>query len=70
MVESLLSWWLSWFLLLSGPKDDLNADVFPLAILLPKGEKLALASLYLRSLYERVDNCIENMVCSVAAMMW
>lgn len=40
---------LSWFVLLNDQED--NAYVFRLAILLMKGEKVVLASLYLESLY-------------------
>lgn len=43
MVE-LLAYWLSLFVLLSGPNDGLNAYVFPLAIL-TMGEKLDMAPL-------------------------
>lgn len=41
MVEVLWAYWLLWFVLPNGPKDGLNAYVFPLAILLAKGEDLA-----------------------------
>lgn len=42
MLETLLSYQLSWFVLLSGPDDGLNTYMFPPAILLAKGEKLSL----------------------------
>lgn len=48
---SVYIYWLSWYLLWRGSKDGLKPYVFPLAILITKGEKLALAPLYLRSLY-------------------
>lgn len=34
--------------------------LFSLAILLEKGEKLALASLYLGSLFFKLDECVKN----------
>lgn len=55
MLEALLSYLLSWFVLPSGPEDGLNSYVFLLAILLAKGEKLALAMIYLGSLYTRLS---------------
>lgn len=38
MLEALLSYWLSWFVLLSWLEDGLNTYVFPVAILLVKGK--------------------------------
>lgn len=46
----------------SGLKDGLNSFVIPLAMLLAKGEKLALGSLYLGSLCPRLDECVENVI--------
>lgn len=37
VVEALLSYWLSWFVLLSGLEDDLDAYVFPLPVFLRRG---------------------------------
>lgn len=54
VVEALLVYWLSWYVLPSGPGDGLNQYVFPLSILLTKGEKLALSPLYLGSLYAQL----------------
>lgn len=70
MVEALLAYWLSWFFLPSGPEDGLNYYVNPLAILLVNGEKLALALLYLRSLYAQFDDCMKNMICTVSRYLW
>lgn len=41
---------------LSGPEDGIDPFVFSKAILLVKGERLALAPHYLRFLYARLDN--------------
>lgn len=50
VLEALLAYWLSWFIIPSGPGDGLSGYVLPLVILLEKGEKLTLAPLYLGSL--------------------
>lgn len=47
MLEAMLSYWLLWFVLLSGSEDGLNAYVFPMAILLAKRKRLALVPMYL-----------------------
>lgn len=49
----------------SRPEDGLNTSVFPLAILLVKGKRLALALLYLGSLFYRLNECLKNIVWSV-----
>lgn len=64
-VEAMLSFWLSWYVLPSGPEDGINAFVFPLAIRLARGEKVALAPIFLRSLFYRLDECIESLVRSM-----
>lgn len=51
VLEALFSYWLSWFVLPSEPEGGLNSYMFPLAILLAKGERLALAPIYLGSLF-------------------
>lgn len=38
VLDVLLSYWLSWFVLPIRLEDDLNSSLFPLAILLVKGE--------------------------------
>lgn len=63
--ETMLVHWLSWYVLPSGPEDGLNPYVFPLAIRLAKGERLALASIYFGSLFYRLDECIKNIVKSI-----
>lgn len=42
VLEALLSYLLSWFMLSSNLEDGLNSYIFPLAILLAKGKMLAL----------------------------
>lgn len=64
-VEAMLSFWLSWYILPSGPKDGLNAFVFPLAIHLARGEKVALAPIFLGSLFYRLDECVQSLVRSM-----
>lgn len=61
-VEAMLSFWLSWYIFPSRPKDSLNAFVFPLTISLARGEKVALAPIFLDSLFYRLDECIESLV--------
>lgn len=60
--EALLSYWLSWHALPSGPEDGLNPFVFSLAIRFTKGERSVLAPIYLGSLSYRLDECIRNSV--------
>lgn len=62
--EAMLSYWMSWYVLPSGREDGLNPYVFPLAIKLAKGERLALAPVYIGSLF-RLDECVGNIVKSV-----
>lgn len=64
-VEAMLSFWLSWYVLPSGPEDGLNAFVFPLAIRLARGEKIALAPIFLGSLFHRLDECVQSLVRSM-----
>lgn len=45
--EAMVAYCLSWYVLPSCLKDGLNSYVFPLVVLLEKGEKLALVPLYL-----------------------
>lgn len=54
---------------LISPEDDLSLYVFPSAILLANGKKLALSPLYLGSLYAGLDQCMANVVLSVGDMM-
>lgn len=62
VVGTMFSYWLSWFLCPSGPKDGINSFVFPIGIHLVKGENLAQAPIYLKSLYARLDECINNVL--------
>lgn len=61
-VEALPSYRFSYF---PSPEDGLNNYVFALAIFLAKGKRLALAPLYLGSLYNRLDECVHNIFCSL-----
>lgn len=49
----------------SGPEDGINAYVFPLAIRLARGEKVALALIFLGSLFYRLDECVHSLVRSM-----
>lgn len=53
------------YVLLSALEDKLNLYVFPLAILNAKGVSLALAPLYLASLYQQLDERMANVVTFV-----
>lgn len=53
---------LSWCLLSSGLEDGFNLYFFPLAIHMAKEERLALVSFHLESLFDRMDECIDNIV--------
>lgn len=64
-VEAFLSFWLSRYVLPSGPEDGINAYVFPLAVRLARGKKLSLGPLYLGLLYARVDECVRNITSSM-----
>lgn len=46
-LEAMLVLWLSLYILPSGPEDEINSFVFSLAIRLGKGEKIALAPIFL-----------------------
>lgn len=65
VLEAMLAFWLSWYVLPSGPKDGINPFVFPLAIRLSKGERLVLAPIFLGSFFFRLDECVENLVKSM-----
>lgn len=54
-VKALLAYWLSYFVFPSSLEDGLHSYVFPPAVLLAKGERLALVPFYLGSLYTRLD---------------
>lgn len=59
------SLWLSWIVFPSGLEDGLSSYIFSLAILLAKGRKVALAPIYLRSLYEHLGVCFTNVTLSL-----
>lgn len=46
-----------------GQEDSINTYVFPLAIRLTKGKKLAIGPLYHWSLYAQMDECANNIFC-------
>lgn len=48
-----------------GSKDGINPFVFQMAILLEKGERLALEHLYLNLLYAILDECVNGIISSV-----
>lgn len=60
IVEEFLAHWLSWFVLPSSPEYGLNPHVFPLDILLTKGEKLMLALLKQSSSMHDLSNVWET----------
>lgn len=62
VLEAMLAFWLSWYVLSSGPEDGINSYVFPLAIKLAKGEKFALTPVFLGSLFYRLDKCVQSLV--------
>lgn len=57
----MLSYWLLWFVLPSGPEDALNTSIFVVAILLAKGRSWPFR-LYLISLVCRLDKCVKNII--------
>lgn len=64
-MEAFLSYWLSWYVLLSNRKDVLDPYIFPLAILIAKGVWFSLASLCLSSIYTLLDEFMGNVVSVV-----
>lgn len=60
-----LAYLLSYFIFLSLLENGLHSYVFPIAVLFVKGKRLALASLFLGSLYVRLDEFLKNSVKSV-----
>lgn len=66
IVEAFLSYWLSIYILLSGPEDGINVYKFPLTVCLAKRKKLSLDPLYLGSLYSWLDECVCNITTSMA----
>lgn len=61
VLEVMLAFWLSWYILPSGPEDGIHPYVFFLAVKLAKGEKLSLAPIFLSSLFYRLDECVHNL---------
>lgn len=64
-VEAFICYWLSRYILLSGPKDDINVYVFPLVVCIAGGKRLSLGPLYLRLMYATLDECMKNIIASV-----
>lgn len=63
-LKAMLAYWLP-YILSTVPEDGLNPYVFPLAIRLGRGEKLALAPIFLGSLVRRLDESVENLLKSM-----
>lgn len=63
--EAMLSYWFSWYVLPNSPENVLNPYVFSVAVQPAKEERLAVASIYLGSLFNKLDGCIRNIVKSV-----
>lgn len=63
--EAMLAYSLSWYVLPNGPKEWINPYVVLLAIRQAKGEKLALAPIFLGSLLFCLDECVQNLLNSV-----
>lgn len=66
MVEPFLEHWLSWYVQPNGPENELNTYVFPLAILITTGVKLALPQITWVS-YKTV---LETLLGRWVTMMW
>lgn len=64
-VKAFPAYRLSWYLMLSGLEDGLKPYLFPLDNLIAKGVQFVLALLYLGFLYAQLDDCVNNVVCSV-----
>lgn len=58
VLETLLAYWLSLFVWLSGLEDNMNIYVCPLAILHTKGREAAIGTNFLGSLYTCLHECI------------
>lgn len=59
VLEAMLAFWLSWYVLPRRPEDGINSYVFSLAIRLTKGGKVAL---FLGSLFYRLDECVQSLI--------
>lgn len=60
MVDTSLSYCLSWHVLPSDLKDGLNSYIFLLAISIMRRVQFALFPLYFGSLYARLNECLGN----------
>lgn len=58
VLEAMLAYWLSWYVLPSGHEDGINPYVFPIAIRLTKGT--CFGAYFLGSLLYRLDECVQN----------
>lgn len=59
-MEAMLTYWLTSLIFPSELEDKHNGYVFPLAVILVKGKKVALAPICLGPLYARGDKCVAN----------
>lgn len=64
IMEALLAYWLSWYVMPRSMEDGLNPYVFSLAIQDHERKKLTLASLYLGYLYTQFDEFLANVLQS------
>lgn len=65
----MLSYWLSCYVLPNGPKDSLYAYVFPLPIRLARGDRLALALVYVGLLFYRLNECVHKITRSMGQFL-
>lgn len=59
-----LAYYLNYDVLPSPPEDAIHPFVFPVAMSLAQGKKLALVPWYLGFFYARLDKCLRNTTCS------
>lgn len=59
-LDAFLVYCLNYFVFPSPPEDGVLPVVFPIAVLLAQGKRLALTPWYLGALYARFDECSKN----------
>ncbi|KAK9293241.1 hypothetical protein L1049_021232 [Liquidambar formosana] len=62
VLEAFIAMWLSKFIFPGPPSEGISAHVFPLAIKIAKGKCFSLATVYLATLYRRLDMVVEEAV--------
>lgn len=65
VLEAMVAFWLSWYVLPCGLEDEIHPYVFSLAVKLAKGEQLAPALIFLGSLFFRLDECAQSRLKSM-----